>query len=927
MPALSSELGRVLDVHIGAAGGQVVASGTGSDSHSEYTVTGDTVNLASRLSDAATAGEIIISDAVRRGLAERLDCLEAGALAVKGFAEPVQAWRLRGLRAAPPEARSPLVGRQSELRQFTATLAACRETARGQAIYIRGEAGIGKTRLVEEFQRTAREAGFGCHTGLVLDFGTGAGRDAIRVLVRSLLGLDVTSQAKVVQEAAESAPAKGLVRRSDGVFLNDLLDLPQPAELRALYDAMDNATRNQGKRRTVARLVERASRAAPCLLVIEDIHWADSVTLAHLAKLAATVAECPVLLAMTSRIEGDPLGAEWRSRTGGAPFMTIDLGPLRREEALALAGTFFDAVDRFAEQCVERAAGNPLFLEQLLRHAEDSAETGVPDSVQSLVQARLDRLDPADKTALQAASVLGQRFSWEALGHLLGQPNYGPENLVTQFLVRPQGEGFLFAHALIQESVYNSLLRSRRRELHRRAAEWFRSRDLTLWAEHLDRAGDAGAPRAYLEAARAQAAEYRTERALRLVERGVALAKEAGDVSALSVFRGELLHDLGSIEDSMTAFEQASSAANTEAARCQAWIGLAAGMRVTDRFDEAFALLDRAAALAATEDFRLERARIHHLRGNLCFPLGRLEECLREHQRALDMARSIGAPEMEARALGGLGDAEYARGRMASAYRNFSRCVELARQTGAGRIEVANLSMIAHTQVYLNDFYGALATVEAAVELAKRVGHYRAEIIAHNAACMAFRTAGEFRSAKPHAVRTLQLARQLGAKRFEAMSLADLAMVARAEGSPAEALALLHRGLAVSRETGVSFIGAAVLGHLAVATKDPAERRAALTEGAEILRKGAVGHNHLWFFRCAIEASLDSHDWDGAERYATAMADYTRPEPLPWSEFFIAYGRALATLGRGAPDAALLAEIQRLKDEGERLGLRITPLV
>ncbi len=88
----------------------------------------------------------------------------------------------------------------------------------------------------------------------------------------------------------------------DAVFLNDLLDLPQPAELRALYDAMDNAARNQGKRRTVAGLVERASRVAPRLLVIEDVHWADRLTLAHLAKLAATVAEFPALLVMTSRI-------------------------------------------------------------------------------------------------------------------------------------------------------------------------------------------------------------------------------------------------------------------------------------------------------------------------------------------------------------------------------------------------------------------------------------------------------------------------------------------------------------------------------------------------------------------------------------------------------------------------------------------------
>ena len=252
-------------------------------------------------------------------------------------------------------------------------------------------------------------------------------------------------------------------------------------------------------------------------------------------------------------------------------------------------------------------------------------------------------------------------------------------------------------------------------------------------------------------------------------------------MSALSLLRGEILHDLGSIPESIAAFEQALAVADIDIERCRAWLGLAAGLRVTDRFDEAFAMLDKAATAAAIDDLAAERARIHHLRGNLCFPLGRLVECLQEHERALDCARTAGSPEMEARALGGLGDAEYARGRMASAHRHFSRCAELSRASGAGRIEVANLSMVAHTQVYLNDFSDALATSQMAVELAARVGHHRAEIIAHYAACNVFRTTGEFGRAKMHAERALFLARQLGAKRFEAVSLNDLAMVARAE--------------------------------------------------------------------------------------------------------------------------------------------------
>jgi class 3 adenylate cyclase len=397
MPALSAHTARPVAVHVGVASGQVVASGTGGPGHRTYTVTGASVNLASRLTDLAAPGEVLVSDAVRQALAERLECDEVGALEVKGIAEPVRAWRLHGLHAPTRLASRALVGREGELRQLNAALAACHGSGRGQALYVRGEAGIGKTRLVEELVRLAVERGFACHIGLVLDFGVGTGRDAIQLLVRSMLGVGTGADAAAAVEAAMRALDAGLVPEEDAVFLHDLLDLPQPKELRALYDAMDNAARNRGKRRTVARLVQRASQERPLLLVVEDLHWADEPILAHLARLAATVAECPGLLVMTSRTEGDPLDAAWRARLGGAPLTTVDLGPLRPDEARLLAGTFLQANAGFAERCVARAAGNPLFLEQLLRHAEENAEAGVPGSVQNLVQARLDRLEPEDR--------------------------------------------------------------------------------------------------------------------------------------------------------------------------------------------------------------------------------------------------------------------------------------------------------------------------------------------------------------------------------------------------------------------------------------------------------------------------------------------------------------------------------------------------
>lgn len=923
MPALSAELEKNIRIHIGVAGGQVMASGIGSASHREYTVTGDTVNFASRLTDAAAPDEILISETIWRALADRLDCVETGDLMLKGLAEPAKAWRLASLRESALSGRQPFIGRTSELRHFETALGVCLRSGRGQAIYLRGEAGIGKTRLLEEFQLAAGRSGFACHGGLVLDFGMGTGKDAIRSIVRSIFGLSGTSDRAAAEAAAEHAVMDGLISPEHRVYLNDLLDLPQPVELRALYGAMENPARNRGKRATVAELIGRASGRQPRVLTIEDLHWADRVTLDHLVTITETVAENPAILVMTSRIEGDQLDGGWRSSVTGFPLTTMDLGPLRLSEAAVLARGYVDTLGDVVQRCIERAEGNPLFLDQLLRHAEESVDSAVPASIQGLVQARLDRLAPLDKQALQAASVLGQRFSAEALGALLGEPNYDCEPLVRHFLIRPQEENFLFAHALIQEGVYDSLLKTRRRELHRRAADWFRNLDPTLYAEHLDRADDPAAASAYLAAARAQAAEYRSERSRSLVERGLILAKDRADIYALTQFQGETLHDLGSMAESITAFEQALAMADDDIERCRALLGIAAGMRVTDRFEEAFAILDKAERMASACSLTAELARIHHLRGNLCYPLGRLQECLREHQLALDCAHKADTPELEARSLGGLGDAEYARGRMVSALRYFSSCVELARTHGCGRVEVANLSMVAHTEIYVINIAGALATSDAAIRLAARVGHPRAEMIAHNAAVSAYRMTGELHLARKHAERAQTLVQGLGARRFEAMNLNDEATILNAAGQRSEATELLRRGIALSRQTGLSFLGPWLLGHFAFTVEDPLERRAALAEGEDILRNGAVSPNHFWFYRYAIQASLNDGAWDEADRYAAALETYTRPEPLPWADFFIAWGRALAAHGRDQHNAAAKQELNRLGEEAQRLNLGI----
>ena len=245
---------------------------------------------------------------------------------VDGLAKAVRVWRLVAWSGSRDAQQVPLIGRKLELGQFGNALAACSQDGTGQTLYLRGEAGIGKTRLLEDFRSAAQSAGYACHSVLVLDFGAGRGGDAVRALVRSLL--DVPAGGAGARSRADWAVSNGLVDAERALFLNELLELAQPPDLGALYQAMDNSARRRGAEETVALLVSGLAARNPLLISVEDIQWADSIVLEQLAALAFAVSGCRAILLMTARIDGDPLDQTWRASTRGSPLLTLDLAPL-----------------------------------------------------------------------------------------------------------------------------------------------------------------------------------------------------------------------------------------------------------------------------------------------------------------------------------------------------------------------------------------------------------------------------------------------------------------------------------------------------------------------------------------------------------------------------------------------------------------------
>jgi len=926
---LKVDSGPSIQIRVGLNSGEVVVLEVGDDPiKPEYDASGPTVPLAARMEQAAEAGSVLITATTRSLGGDLIVTDEKPPMTVKGISGPVAVYQLCSIRSAVEPvhvgARHPFVGRKIELAQFRSLLAACLEDDYGHTVYVRGEAGIGKSRLVEEVTLIARESGLRQHKALVLDFGAGKGQEAVPTLVRSMLGILPGSSKEKREASLKQAEKEGIADSEQRVYLLDLLDLEQSLEQRTFYDAMNAETRAEGKRAALSALLAKLAAREPLLIVIEDLHWADDVTLEYLASLAATVARCPALMIMTSRAEGDPIDQSWRARSGDSPIVTWDISPLRKEESMSLVAGFIDASDDLAKRCIERAAGNPLFLEQLVLSVARGSSEDVPDSIKSLVLTRVDQLSAADKQALQAASVLGQRFKLECLRYLIDDAGYDCSELIDHHLMRPEGPDYLFAHALIQEGAYASLLKRNRIELHRRAADWFAGQDPILFAEHLDYAASDRAPQAYLEAARQQSSQYRPKRSLQLVRRGLELAADE-ERYALFCLEGELLRMLGESPKSIAAYKRARDVAGNDVERCQALLGMAEGFNIIETHEELFETLREAEELANANELIYELACIYQIRAGVYFFKGENESCLQASKASLKFAREAGSPEIEARALSGLGDAEYSRGRYISAHDYFNQCVDLARKHGLGRIIAANLSMQSFLLIWLNDLESAGKEYNEALNWAVKTQNLRAEMINQVGGAYYWANTGELDKSEQCLLRSQYLSRRLGSQLIEGVSLQYLSRIKLIKGDKSEAYKLAKEAVKILRESesGMTFRGPAALGILALTSDDQDLRKALRAEAEALLAADSVSHNYFNYYEDCMEAALREGKWDLAERYAQALEDYTRDEPLPRCDFFIARGRTLAAHGRGKRDEATMTELKRLHDEASRVGLKL----
>jgi DNA-binding SARP family transcriptional activator len=901
----SWKLSRDLRLRVGVAQGQILVD------RDLFPLTGRPTHAAHALAaDAANEG-VCVADEVRNALAGRINgkALSAGA----------NAWSVQGFRSETAADGQQFVGRRPELAMLLTVLERCRTSQRGRAIVIRGDAGIGKTSMVNAIRAAALQAGIRTHSSVTLDFGQSLGHRPVTTLALSLLdvspGAPLSERSDAVARKLASSQA-GIDRR---IFLSDLIDAPLSAELSALENAMDTATRQRGRSLALSELIESAAQRAPLLLVIEDVHWADPEELARFGEIAAVVAQCPALLLMTTRPEGDPIGASWRARARGCPVTTIDLAPLGDDEAQELAALYPELPATAVEACIRRAEGNPLFLDQLLRAARTGLES-LPGSIRTLVVARANGLASRDRQALECAAVLGHRFALTALRQLVDD-DYDAAPIVDTGLLHANDAELEFAHALFRDSVYESTLRSRRRDLHRKAAAWFASHDLTLQADHLAAAEDPAAAAAYLDAARAEQTALRFERALVLVNKANAAARDPVVLNQINCLMGELSLVLGRTHDALTAYREAIDFAPAPRGQGEAGFGVASVLRIMDRYHEAIAALEHAQkAWGELADART-KARMMTLYGNLCFPIGRLEACLDAHEEALRHATQANSPIDLARAYGGLGDAWYQRGRMHTARDYFGRCIEAGQTHNLPGVRIANLPMLAVTSMYCGDLQSADIHLRQGLELARNASDARSEMLVQLVMASSMLMRGQFETSAEHARQGNILSTQLGARRFQAEALCLLGSSSLQRGAREEALPYITEGLELARLTGMNYCGPVLLGILARITQHEEEREIALEEAESLLAEGCVSHSYFEFYHHAIEVRLRDGNWVDAYRYADALAEYTRAEPLAWTELVIRRGKTLADIGAGRITPDTIRSLQELDATCRRLNL------
>jgi class 3 adenylate cyclase/tetratricopeptide (TPR) repeat protein len=725
-----------LEARAGIESGEVVAD----DSDSTF-ATGEAVTLAARLQQAGEPGQLLIGPAAHRLTLGKVEVEDVGPVDLKGLDKQIWAWQAlsaNGDGSRPQAQQTPLVGRDSELELLTNTYDRALRDKRAHLFTIYGEPGVGKSRLAQEFSEALE--GATVLSGRSLPYGEGVTYWPLAEMVKCAAGI-------VDDDPLDVAIDKLRISCEDEVVA-DLLGLAS-----GVLEAVHSERSQQEIAWAAREWAQRMAQEQPLVLVFEDIHWAEEPLLELIEHLATWVREAPLLLVSLARPELLDIRPGWGGGRVRATAIELErLGESDSEELVdaLMTGGELSADDR--RLLLDKTEGNPLFLEETVRMLDEDGSAGIgriPDTLQALIAARIDRLGPEPKALLQRAAVIGRTF-WEGalmrLSPELGSLDEPLEDLLRREFVLDEprssitGEAaYRFKHVLIREVAYSGLSKSDRAEHHARFAEWLKERAgdelLEIRAFHLDRATallaelDGAAP---IELQR-EAAEALTEAGLR------AFAREANR-SARQLFvrsveleptlrrrylaarAADRLSDLPAVSREMEEVCKAAAEAGDGWTQGRALVTLAeaAVLREAD-VRGAEAMIEQALGVLEPDDLT-GRFRALRAQATIAWTRGDLAKEERVMEEAIYLARQAERKDFESEAADELASVYLARLELDRAAPLVEQAILLAEESGSAEARGRALRFAGQLHLYRRELDDADAALDSAREYLAEAG-------------------------------------------------------------------------------------------------------------------------------------------------------------------------------------------------------------
>jgi len=817
-----------LGLHIGINTGPVVAGRVGAVGRQDYSVMGDTVNVAARLEDACGENEILVGSETFRQTAKLFDFEILQPLQLKGKSQPLPAYRLVSSKASGTEnetssLRTPLCARRDELGEIKSAIERL-GTGQGTMVCIFGEAGLGKSRLVSE-ARALRGSAFWAETH-ALSYAETTGYRMARDLLHVLLEVQPSKNRVEIDQILKHNIQRFAAADFAQIYpyLARVLEVPLETSWQHQIEQLNVEILQTRILEAFGIYIKARAEKEKLILVWEDIHWADPSSLQVLEELAGLISTVPVIIMAVCRPEGN---AQTRMRQLAAKLPKgcargIELRPLTTQESsgfLQAAGSIGDPEIR--QTILTRAEGNPFFLEELVRAVRDARVRSVhdlsdiPQTLQAVVAARIDSLAPAAKRVLQRAAVIGRTFSETILAHVCDQSERrnleeALEELCRRNFIEPEQIDFsaasdrryVFHHAITQEVAYQGLLHATRRKWHRVTGEAIEAlspdqlHELSgILGRHFEKAGVRDKAVAYFvraaERARAvfsnleaidfyRSALSQTEGTLEMA-RGVSirfLHESLGDVLILN----------GQFEAAHDELERAHRLVGEDrVSRSRLGRKLGATWVHRREYEKGFADFDRAQKELESEaselgaDWWNEWVQIQHERMHLFYWLGRCSE--------LNALAAVVEPQLEKhgttmqrgkffmmRALSLLSEHRYAPPPLAAEFAE--RAVAITSDSDSPTDLVHLKFVLGLVRLFRGTFASSISELNDALEMSERVGDLVLQVRCLTYLAVAHRQADQPPLSRDYAERATALAGKLGMVHYTAMAHATFAWLA-----------------------------------------------------------------------------------------------------------------------------------------------------